>query len=434
MRYKKILFVFFISLTQLSLADSSTAQGSEIIEGIVAKVGQEIILKSELEREVGLYQLQMGQQIKDTIQLKKDVLEQMIEAKILLQEAKKDTTIQVKSEEIEKALNEAISDMKAKFPSEEDFQRELVKEGTTVEALKAKYREETRERLLVTRFLEKKIKPEVSIDPKEVEDFYKQNKDSLPTQPERVELAHILVAVKPGQEVVARALQKTQEVYAKLKAGGDFALLAKKYSADSISASRGGALGFVKKGETVPEFEEVVFKLRKGELSQIFESRFGLHIVKCLDNKGDSVNIRHILIQAIPAKADESRAKRIADGLYRRIQSGEDFAKVAKGYSDDLETKEKGGDLGLIPLEALPSVFKDEVAVMRVGEVSEPAKSEYGYHLLKLLKREEPQVPTFEEAKTQLTEYLRRRKMQEKYEYLIEELKKKYYIEKANYQ
>jgi len=415
------------------LLDSLTAINSrgELLDQIVAKVGREIILESEINEQVEMYLAQTGTTLDSTglRELKKEILERMIDNKILLAEAKQDS-IEVKKSELSEASEKTMEEIKARFPSVEEFQKRLEDEGTTEEGLKKKLEGEVKDRLLIQKLIDKRIRPKVDVSPKEVEEFYKTYKDSLPTEPEKVRIAHILVTVKPGEEEVRKAYQKMEKVLAKLKAGEKFSALAEKYSEDPGSNQKGGDLGFFKRGEMVPEFEQAAFSLKPGETSKIVETRFGFHLIRCEEKKNDEIRVRHILIQVASSEEDLTRAKKVALSLHERILKGEDFAKIAKSYSDDLDSKDKGGDLGFYPVDRLPPAFKDAVAVLKVGEVSDVVRTEYGFHILKLEGREEGKKYTFEEIKGKLSEIVRQRKMQDLLVEWIKELRKKVYIEK----
>lgn len=404
--------------------------GEELLDRIVAKVGNEIILESELNEQVGMYLAQTGATLDSTQlkELKNRILEQMIDNKILLAETKRDS-IEVKKSELNEALGRAIEEIKARFPTEEEFQKRLVEEGKTEEGLKRGLEGEVKDRLLIQKLLDKRIRPKVEVSPKEVEEFYKTHKDSLPTEPEKVRIAHILVTVKPGEEEVIKAHKKMEEVLTKLKAGAKFSTLAEKYSEDQGSSQKGGDLGFFKRGEMVPEFEQAAFALKPGEISKVVETRFGFHLIRCEEKKDDQIRVRHILIQVTPSEEDFTRAKKVALSLRERILKGEDFVKIAKSYSDDLDSKDKGGDLGFYPVDRLPPAFKDAVAVLKVGEVSDVVRTEYGFHILKLEAREEGKIYSFEEIKGKLSEYVHQTKMQKLLVEWLKELRKKVYIE-----
>lgn len=424
---KRIFFFLFLFLIL-----NHVSLFAELIDRIVAKVDNMVILQSEIDEELQLFLIQSGaKQLPDEkkiAELRNEILKQLIENKVLLIQAKKDS-IEVEKKEIDDELDNSIKALQARFPSLEAFQKELEREKTTIEELKAKYREDIRDKLLVQKLLDRNIRPKVSITTKDVEEFYKNYKDSLPSEPEKVRLSHILITVKPSHENIARQARLVSSILKKLKSGQKFETLAQKYSDDTESAKSGGDLGFIKRGQTVPQFEEIAFALKSGETSSIVESPYGFHIIRCIENLKDSVHVKHILIGVIPSQQDEDKAKNIITALLTRIKNGEDFKKIASNYSDDIERKESGGDLGLLSIDQLPPAFKDAVALLKVQEVSEPIRTDYGYHVLKLTERIPGKEYTYEEVKDRLTDMVRQRKMRVKLDEWLIDLKKKVYIE-----
>lgn len=226
--WKIALLASVLCLTVLSFTHGET------VDRIVAKVGDEIILESELAQQVATLEVQMQEVTPDSGKLstlRRDVLEQMIENKILLAEAKKES-LEVKRAELNDAVDRAIGEARSRFSSPEDFEKRLKEEGLDETKLRKQYEDELRDRLLVQKLIDKNIKPKVEVSPKEVEEFYKTHRDSIPGEPERVDIAHILVTVKPGEEEIMNATKKLAQAQAELKKGVKFAIVAKKYSED----------------------------------------------------------------------------------------------------------------------------------------------------------------------------------------------------------
>lgn len=414
------------------LALAGTLFAADPLDTIVGKVGDEIIMKSEVERQVQLYRMQAPGDPTPDDSLRKAALENIIEGKLMVLEARRES-LTVADAEVEEQIGQAIDNLRRNFPSEDSFQSVLKREGTTLDKLKEKYRGDTRERMTIQRLIDKTIRPRVANPTsKEVEAFYAAHKDSIPNEPEKVQIQHILIAVKPGTAAQAAAQTKMRTVLAQLRAKKKFADLAAKYSQDPGSAARGGDLGWFGRGAMVPQFEQVAFSLKPGQVSDPFLSPFGFHIIKLLEKKDDQVHAAHILIQVKPGDADIAKAKKTAAGLRARIVDGkEDFGQVAKTYSDDTDSKAKGGDLGLVPVDAFPPQVKDELAVLKEGDISDVIETETGYHVIKLLKREPAKEATFDSVKDQLTDYLKNKKMQDEYNSWMKDLKSKHFIERS---
>jgi len=211
--------------------------------------------------------------------------------------------------------------------------------------------------------------------------------------PEEVELAHIFIKPKPDEAAKAVARTKAQALLDSLKAGANFSDLAKRHSDDPGSAAQGGDLGFVRRGQFVKEFETAVFSLADQQISGIVETEFGFHIIQLLERRGDAVHPRHILVKIERTQSSDSTTIALLDSLRRRALAGENFAELAKKYSEDKETALIGGNLGTAELEQLDKNFYPTVSGLREGEISPPVRltvgNSYGYHIV-LLKQRTP--------------------------------------------
>jgi peptidyl-prolyl cis-trans isomerase SurA len=423
-----------IFMLALLMAVGAVLSAQEPVDAVVAKVEDTAILKSEVDRQVDLYKMAgpMSQLPDDS--LRKMALESLIETNLMLTKAKAES-LAVADEEVEARLEKSIQNMRAQFPTEEAFQAQLKEEGLTLAQLKDKHRQDARSQLLIQKLIDRTLRPKVG-EPttKEMEQFYDTHRDSFPPEPEKVELSHILIVPKPGEQATRNFETKGRQVMAAIQAKKlPFATIAKRYSMDKGSAANGGELGWVTKDDLFPEIRDKIQKLRVGQVSEPIQSRVGIHFVKMLEKQGERMRLAHVLIFPTPTEADIARAKRTATGLRSRVTTGgEDFAKVAQTYSDDEENKNKGGSLGQMPVEAFgryPEI-RDELATLAPDSISEVLKSDTGFHVFKLHKRIPMQQPTYETVKPQLREYIMGKKMQELYETWMKELKKKYYVER----
>jgi peptidyl-prolyl cis-trans isomerase SurA len=247
----------------------SLGYGQQVLDRIAAVVGDQIILESELDTQLDLYVSQMRTGVKsqqEREQLKKQLLEQMVNDKLLLNAAKKDTLIQVTPKEVDEAVQKQMSSVKSEF-TEEEFKTQLQAEGLTENELRKKYREQIQNQMLIDRLVASKLQ-KVSVSAKEVRDFYQEYQDSIPDQPEAVKLSHILLEIKTSPETLDSLKSKAERVRALAQQGQDFADLARRYS-DDPSAQQGGDLGFFGRGDMIPKFEETAFSLAPGQISGI---------------------------------------------------------------------------------------------------------------------------------------------------------------------
>lgn len=270
-----MLLIFF-------LVTSGNIQ-AEVVEKVIAVVNGEIILLSELDSIVkpivvdnkNKFEGEEGK--KKLKELKNDILNRMIEEKLIVQEAK-EKNIEVSKGEIENALKET----KNRFTSESEFEKTLKSQGMTLDRLK----ERVKENLMAQRLMGSEVKSKVLVDDKEIEEFYKNHKDEF-KEPDKIRVSHILVKVKEKDDE-EKALKKINEILGKFRLteveAGKFAELAMEFSEDESTKEKGGNLGILKKGDMVKEFENAAFSLKEGEFSNIVKTPLGFHIIK-LDAK-----------------------------------------------------------------------------------------------------------------------------------------------------
>jgi peptidyl-prolyl cis-trans isomerase SurA len=249
--------------------------------------------------------------------------------------------------------------------------------------------------------------------------------------PDEVELAHIYIKPKPSAQAKDAARQKIQGLLDSLKAGADFAALAKRYSEDPGSAPQGGDLGFVRRGVFVKEFETAAFSLSENQLSGIVETDFGFHIIQLLERRGDAVHVRHILVRVEQSKSADDEAIALLDSLRTRALKGESFAELAKKYSVRKETSIIGGDLGTFELDQLDKETYAAVSPLKPGEISPPTRlvegSSYGYHILLLKKRTPAHAMTLEGDYHRIESLAINYKRTKDYQRWLEELRRKFY-------
>src|SRR5574341_1468469 len=369
---------------------STFSQAQEVLDRIVAVVGNQIILESELATQVQIFLAQSGitnPSPDQTQKLRNDVLEQMINDRLILVQAEKDTSLKVTPNEIENALEQHIERLKSQFGSEEEFLKQLEKENLTLKDLKRRFRQEVRNQILKDRLVQKRV-AKVNVSAKALKDFYELYKDSIPEQPASVHLAHILLNVQASQTTLDSLKTALEKIRQEIISGADFASLAADYSQDP-TAKTGGDLGFFQKGELDPDFEKTAFSLKPGEVSGVVQTQFGFHLIKLEEKKGDQIRARHILLAARPSQKDMDQAQEKADSISVAIKNGADFTELVKQYSADEESKTQNGDLGWYPFGQLEPVFQKALADLEPGEYTPPVESRFGLHIFKLLEKKE---------------------------------------------
>ena len=305
------------------------------IEGIVAVVGNKVILKSAVETQY----LQMRQSAVVGEEAKCQILDEMMFQKLLSHHAEVDSLI-VSDDEVDKAIEQRIDFFVNQIGS---VQKLEVYFGKSISELREEFQTLFREQILGQR-MESKVTSEVKATPKDVLQFYNRiPEDSLPIFPEEIYLSQVVVFPKVDARERERVTNKLNGFKQRIQDGEDFAFLASLYSDDPGSAKQGGDLGFVKKGKLVPKFESVAFRLQEDELSDIVETKFGFHLIQMVKRRGEQFKIRHILIKPKISVQAINDAKSKLDSLVNLMDSDTlSFEQLAVKYSED-ESKNNGG-------------------------------------------------------------------------------------------
>jgi peptidyl-prolyl cis-trans isomerase SurA len=419
-----------IFLVLLALSNALSAE-PETVDKIVAVVGNEVILASELAGQVQMYVFQSGQKPKNEEELKKiqdEILEQMIFDKLFLQEAKQDTTITVRPEEVDIALDEHIANVAKNFGSDQEFMDALANEGLTLRALRKQYRSEIENQLLKNRLIQSKLYT-VSVSKHEVEEFYKKFKDSIPDQPEAVKLAHILLTFTASKEIEDSVRNRAAELRQKVLDGADFATISAQYSSMGAGAN-GGDLGYIRREDVVPEFARAAFSLNVGDISGVIRTQFGYHVIKCEGKQDDRLKLRHILLAVQPSPEDSARTYQLADSLIDEARTNNNFAELAKTFSADNDTRASGGELGWFATANLPPDFADAVKGWKTpGEYRGPVKTRFGLHILKLVDYRPDKKYTLQGDYDEIKQLARQEKTGRMVDKWIAEIKDKTYID-----
>ncbi len=269
---------------------------------VVARVNGETISKADFEKALQNIESNAGGPVppdqRDRVY--RGVLDQMIGFRLLIQETQTRKLVVPDAE-----LDKRIAQIRSQFPSEEAFTKTLAQQNVTLEQLRA----DARNDILVGNMLQTEVAPKVSVTPDQVNDFYQKNPGQF-QQPERVRASHILVGFPQNADEAAKkeARTKAAEILKDVKAGKDFAALAKQYSSDPGSAQQGGDLGFFQQGQMVPPFDKAAFSMKPGETSDLVESEFGVHIIRVVDRQaGRAVPLEEVRPQVLQYLEGQSR-------------------------------------------------------------------------------------------------------------------------------
>lgn len=383
------MYKLFIFLLTGLFWSNMYAQDSVLIDRVVAVVGNGIIKQSDVDK---MYFQMRSQGFGGGSDMKCVVYEDLLFQKLLLDQSKLDS-LTVTDEQVEAEINNRISQFVEQIGSEKKLENYY---GKKIFEIREMFRPVIEDQIL-TQQMQQKLVSEVEITPNEVRKFYKeQSQDSLPVINMQFEIAQVVVEPAISNQQKLKIKDKLEGFRKRILEGEDFAKFAVIYSEESMSAKKGGELGFMSRSELVPEFAVVAFKLEKGEVSRVVETEFGFHIMQLIEKRGEKVNVRHILLKPEYSADALDEAKRRVDSLYSVVKSDTvPFGKLAMRYSDDKLTKNNGGlyvnpYTGASKFDAKqvdPSVFY-AIKDMKVGQVSKPIKAKdiKGKEVFKIIK------------------------------------------------
>ncbi len=416
---------FIKTVAILAIFATSVFAQSLFEDSCVVRVGNEVITAKDIQDNLETYRLQFPNVPEDS--LKKAILEELINRKLILTAAKKDTSIKVSDEEVEQALDNWIQGLKQQF-GEKNFNEELKKEGLTLAKLKSVNREKMKEELMIQKYLSKYVVPKVNVTDEDLKKFYKQYQDSL-KKPARFKIAQILIKFKPTREEDKAVYQKAFSVYKKIKNGEPFDNFL-RLSDDDLTRDRGGDLGIVNINQFSDTIKEALKGLKAGDVSRPVRGEFGWHIFQVVEKKDSIYHLRHIMFRVTPSEKDKEKAKKRVQKVLNELKKGTPFATLAEIYSDDKMSKDLGGELGWMTEYELNPATVDSLKKMKKGEVK-VIESPVGYHIVKLIDKENARNYTFDEVKDNLRQMLLQKKQQEELKKLVDSLKKKIYVGKC---
>lgn len=403
----------------------------QTLDRILAVVDDDVILESEVAQGAYLiamqYQLDPAKSPREFARLKQETLTNLINQKILLVQADKDT-IKADEQQVERYLQQQMQSVIQQLGGEEKVEEYF---GASLAKVRRNYREEIERNLRIRTVQQTKMQG-VKIGRREVEEFYQAYRDSIGPVKETIDISHILITPKPGEAARRAAYDKAAALREQLEGGADFGAVARENSEDPGSASRGGDLGFMSRGEFVREFEEAAFNLAPMEISPVVESQFGYHIIQMIERRGEKINTRHILITAKPSREDEVAAADSIKAVHKQLKEGANFEALVLRYSQDPSTQKERGELGRFEIEQLRERAKEFVYAvqdLKPGEISEPVRTQYGFHVLRLNSREAPRELDFKTDYDRLHQLALDRKMQREFNAWIEELKQFVHVE-----
>ncbi len=365
-----------------------STQGT-LLDRIAAVVNDGVVLESEVDSQMKQVEARLQAQnmaLPPQSVLRKQVLDRLITQRIELEQAKHDG-IAISDDQLNAALAEVAKRNNIPFA---DLPTVLSQQGIDY----ASYRNEMRQQLTIGLLRQRDVLQRIAVTPREIDQFLaKQAKQ--PSSNEEYNVSHILIAVPPNATPaqITQAQQRAEDVYRRAAKGEDFAKLAVAYS-NSEDALTGGSLGW-RKGSELPTFlTRTILSLKPGQVAAPLRSPTGFHIVKLnkvrSQHKKDivqQVHVRHILIKT-NALQDDATVRQRLEKIRQLILSGkETFAVAAAADSQDPGSASEGGDLGWQSPDIFDPTFAAAIAKLKVGQISQPFKTRFGWHIAQLLGR-----------------------------------------------
>lgn len=424
MTIKKSSPILFFALM---LSNSISQASLKPLDNIVVVVNEDVITKTMLDNRVNDFRKQLELSQISRIEpeaLKKQVLERMIRDAIQMQQAKQ-FGITVDDLMLNRMLEQLAKDNKMSL---EIFRETIESEGINF----SRFREQTRNEIIIKKLQQRVVASKISVSDQEVSQHIEQN-ESLDSSKVSFHLRHILIATPEAAkpEDIDKAKSKAESVYESIQHGSKFEDLAIRESSGR-NALKGGDLGERKANELPQLFVDAVKDLQPGETSAPVRSASGFHLLQVISSSNDQVMVqqtraRHILIRP-SNEIDDEQARKTLLGLKQQIESGEKFSELASKYSEDPGSKIKGGDLGWAGPGDFVNSFEGVANSLSIGQISEPFKSPFGWHILEVLERRDHDK-TKSSKENQARNTIQKRKIDEELRLWLRRIRDEAYVE-----
>ncbi|UUD62863.1 peptidylprolyl isomerase [Pseudomonas seleniipraecipitans] len=408
-----------------------TAAHAEVqpLNRVVAIVDNDVIMQTQLDarvREVQQTIAKRGAEVPPANVLTQQVLDRLIIENIQLQMGER-SGIRISDEE----LNQAITTIAQRNGmSIEQFRAALAKDGLSFNEA----RDQVAREMVISRVRQRRVAERIQVTDQEVKNFLASDLGKMQLS-EEFRLANIVIPVQEdaSSDALQTAERRARAIYEQARQGADFGQLAIANSA-SETALEGGEMGWRKAAQLPPPFDSMLGAMSVGDVSEPIRTPGGFILLKVLEKRGgesaavrDEVNVRHILIKPSEIRSDDE-AKVLAERLYQRIQAGEDFAELAKSFSEDPGSALNGGSLSWIDPNALVPEFREVMNNTASGEVSKPFKSQFGWHVLQVMGRRATDSSE-QMREQQALNLLRNRKYEEELQTWLRQIRDEAYVE-----
>jgi len=377
--------LFALLLTTLLTLNVSAQQ---LIDGVAAIVGEKAILFSEVDQVTQLFAMQAklpANSNPEVIQqLRVRALDELLNQQVLLEYARQET-IEVEDRSVQMQLDQSLENIELQYGS---LRKAAEAFGVDHYKIKSYYEDQIRTNLLVEQ-VKLELFNGIKVSRREVEDFYQTWQDSFPAKNPQVDFSILSVSVEMGADKMGNLNTQLLGIKADIESGKmSFEDAATEYSKDPGSAANGGSLGFVGRGVFVKPFEEAAFSLEVGEISDIVETQFGLHLLRLDEKQGDQVSISHILLMPV---ADDNDRQLTSDKLITIrddiIAEETTIAEQVEIYTEDEYMKSRKGRMGMTDVSLLPEDIHDLLLNIPLENLSMPVYSSDQFHLIMVHRR-----------------------------------------------
>jgi peptidyl-prolyl cis-trans isomerase SurA len=414
----------------LAFGSGALAQRLELVDRIVAIVNKEVVTASELRERVSFAERELKRQ--GTLAPERGVLERQVLERLILDKAQlqlaADSGLRIDELQLDRAIERIAENNNMTLAA---FRKALEGDGVQVD----RFREEVRRQIVMQRLREREVDERIEVSESEVDLYLDEQKTVGGAERVEYNVAHILIRLpeQASPERIALARARAEKARDEARSGADFGRLAASYS-DAGDALQGGQMGW-RAADRLPELFAVALQAMKpGEVSDILRSPGGFHIVRLLDRRGagagravTQTHTRHILIRTNELVSETEARRRLAELRERIVAGGADFMQVARVNSVDVSAAQ-GGDLGWIyPGDTVPE-FERAIDSLKPGEVSQPVKTPFGWHLVQVVERRTGGIPP-ERQRLVARQALRERKSDEAYQDWLRQLRDKTYVE-----
>lgn len=398
---------------------------------IIAYVNDDVVTKRELDVLVNqramelqqVYRFSEREAVNEAERQRDQLLDRLIRQMLLLEAA---LTLKVTVSETD--IEQYIQEFKNRYQIETDeaFEKQLNREGMTLHT----FREQSERNLKAERLVMGRIVPRLQVRDSEIQAFFEENRDQLPTKSDKVRLRHIFVAFEPNQADRDAAFGNVRKAIDEIKADKTkFEEIARRYALEKNPSSQAGILieATTEELNQFPKiFQDVLKDLGEDDLSEPIEGNEGLYVFAVEQKTDQMIGFRYLIVPLeLSAEAMQEAREQIVE-VFKSLENGEDFTALAAAHSDDIETRENGGDLGVRSLTELNPKTRAVVEALALGAYSQPHETESGLHIFRVDERNSPSLSEVE--KRQITSILRQQRFQEEWDAYTDKLLENAYV------